>query len=82
MLIRLNVIDARVVDVDTSALYGDEMSQVSSGRVSWSFRIGLARGFFWRFIKRHVLSDFGAIAVLVFSGVLLLAFGVAFGLVE
>jgi len=79
MLIRLNVIDARVVDVETSALYGTEVSQVSIGRVSWSFPLRLARGFFWRFIKRHVINDFGAIAVLVLVGGLLALFGGCFG---
>lgn len=45
MLIRLNVIDARVVDVDTSALYSEETSTLRIGRVSavghiWSARYG------------------------------------------
>src|SRR5665647_3168764 len=61
MLIRLNVIDARVVDVDTSSLYGDETSHVNVGRVGWTFPPRLARGFFWRFIKRHFMNDFGLI---------------------
>lgn len=80
MLIRLNVIDARVVDVETSALYGNEVSQVRVGRVSWSFPFRLARGFFWRFIKRHIVNDFGAIAVLVLVGGLLGLFGGCFGI--
>ena len=79
MLIRLNVIDARVVDVDTSALYGEEVSQVSIGCVSWSFPLRLARGFFWRFVKRHVVNDFGLIALLTSLGGVLLLFGVVFG---
>jgi hypothetical protein len=79
MLIRLNVIDARVVDVDTSALYGDEVSQVSIGRVSWSFPLRLLRGFFWRFIKRHVINDFGLVAFLAFVGAALALFGAAYG---
>lgn len=80
MLIRLNVIGARVVDVDTSALYGEETSHVSIGRVSWSFPLRLARGFFWRFIKRHVINDFGLIAFLTFVGGVFALFGTAFGI--
>jgi len=79
MLIRLNVIDARVVDVDTSALYGDETSHVNVGRVGWTFPPRLARGFFWRFIKRHFMNDFGLIAFLTFVGGLFVLFGTAFG---
>ncbi len=79
MLIRLNVIDARVVDVDTSALYGDETSRVSVGRASWSFPPRLARGFIWRFIKRHLMNDFGLIAFLTLVGGVSVLFGTAFG---
>ena len=79
MLIRLNVIDARVVYVDTAALYGDETSHVHIGRVSRSFPLRLARRFAWRFVKRHVVNDFGLIAMLVFIGAVSLVFGVAFG---
>jgi dolichol-phosphate mannosyltransferase len=80
MLIRLNVIDARVVDVDTSALYGDEISYVSITRASWSFPVRLARGFAWRFVRRHFMNDFGLIAFLTFLGGLSALFGIVFGL--
>jgi dolichol-phosphate mannosyltransferase len=82
MLIRLNVIDARVVDVSTAALYGDETSYVRIGRVLFSFPWRLARGFAWRFLKRHVVNDFGLIALLTFLGAVLVAFGTIFGIVE
>lgn len=80
MLIRLNVIDARVVDVDTTALYGDETSHVSLGRVSWTFPPRLARGFLWRFTKRHLVNDFGLIAFLAIIGAGLVLFGTLFGI--
>jgi dolichol-phosphate mannosyltransferase len=80
MLIRLNVIDARVVDVDTSALYGDESSNVRIGRVSWSFPPRLLRGLLWRFVRRHLMNDFGLIGFLAVFGLLLTAFGTLFGL--
>jgi dolichol-phosphate mannosyltransferase len=80
MLIRLNVIDARVVDVDTSSLYGDETSHVKIGRVGWTFPPRLARGFVWRFVRRHFMNDFGLIGFLAIVGTLLTFFGAAFGL--
>ena len=79
MLIRLNVLDARVVDVDTSSLYGDEVSGLRIGHVSATFPLRLARGFIWRFVKRHVVNDFGLIAFLAVVGALLAAFGLGFG---
>jgi dolichol-phosphate mannosyltransferase len=82
MLIRLNVIDARVVDVATAALYGEETSNVRIGRVTWSFPWRLARGFAWRFVKRHIVNDFGPIALLAILGGVLVVFGLAFGIAE
>jgi hypothetical protein len=82
MLIRLNVIDARVVDVATAALYGEEKSHVRIGRVTWSFPLRLARGFTWRFLKRYVVNDFGLSALLVMVGGILVFFGLAFGIAK
>ena len=82
MLIRLNVIDARVVDVSTAALYAEENSYVRIGKVLWSFPARLARGFIWRFVKRHIVNDFGLIALLVLTGAMLLVFGITFGIVQ
>lgn len=80
MLIRLNVIDARVVDVDTSSLYGDETSTLRIGRVGWTFPPRLLRGFFWRLGRRHFMNDFGVIGFLAIVGSLFTWFGVLFGL--
>jgi len=80
MLIRLNVVDARVVDVDTSSLYGDESSNVSIGRVSWTFPPRLVRGFLWRFVRRHLINDFGLVGFLAMFGSVFTLFGVIFGL--
>ena len=79
MLVRLNVIDARVVDVSTAALYGEESSTLRIGRVTWTFPLRLVRRFAWRFVKRHVVNDFGLIAMLTFVGAVFLLFGVIFG---
>ena len=80
MLIRLNVIDARVVDVSTAALYGAETSGLNVGRIVWSFPFRLLRRTAWRFVKRHVVNDFGLIAILALVGGAFTVFGLAFGL--
>jgi hypothetical protein len=80
MLIRLNVIDARVVDVDTSSLYGDETSNVNIGRVGWSFPPRLLRGFIWRFVRRHLMNDFGLVGFLAIFGAVFTLFGFVFGI--
>ena len=79
MLIRLNVIDARVVDVATASLYGDETSYVRVGRVGWTFPPRLLRGFAWRFVRRHLMNDFGIIGLLTLAGLVLTLFGAVFG---
>ncbi len=80
MLIRLNVIDARVIDVDVAALYADETSHIRVGRVLWAFPWRLLKRSIWRFVKRHVVNDFGLIALLAFLGGTLVLFGIAFGI--
>lgn len=79
MLIRLNVIDARVVDVSTAALYGVETSSLRIRATLWRFPLRLLRRSVWRFIKRHLVNDFGVIAVLAVVGLLFTLFGVVFG---
>lgn len=80
MLIRLNVIDARVVDIDTAALYGEETSHVRVGHVTWSFPWRLLKRSAWRFVKRHIINDFDLIALFTFVGCVLALFGTAFGI--
>jgi dolichol-phosphate mannosyltransferase len=80
MLIRRNVIDARVVDIDMAALYGDETPYVRVSRVAWTFPRRLLKRSAWRFLKRHIINDFGLIALLTFVGGVLALFGAAFGI--
>ena len=81
MLIRLNVIDARVVDVEhvrrSTATRSRRSASVTSPGPS---RSGWLRGFVWRFVKRHVVNDFGLVALLTFLGLVLAVFGFVFGL--
>lgn len=79
MLIKLNTLNARVVDVPTTTVYGDEQSGVRPSRVIFSFPPRLfARGTA-RFWRKHLVTDFGPIGFITILGVLLCAFGAVFG---
>lgn len=79
MLIKLNALNARVVDVPITTLYGSEISGVSVARVAFTFppRLFVAGGA--RFWRKHLVTDFGAISVLTLGGLALSLFGAAFG---
>lgn len=79
MLIKLNALNARVVDVPITTLYGREVSGVSILRVATTFPARLMLGGTARFWRKHLVTDFGATGVLTLSGLTLLAFGAAFG---
>lgn len=79
MLIRLNEVGARVVDVPVTTVYGTEKSHVRVHRVILSFppRMIIRAGL--RFWRKHMLTDFGIVAVLTVLGIPLLCFGLMFG---
>jgi hypothetical protein len=79
MLIGLNALNARVVDVPTSTVYASETSGISIGRVLTSFPPRLAVGGVKRFWRKHLVTDFGPIGALTVMGVVATAFGAIFG---
>jgi len=79
ILIQLNALNARVVDVPIKTLYGHEVSGVSMLRVALTFPLRLVAGGAARFWRKHLVTDFGAIGALTLSGIALLVFGAAFG---
>jgi hypothetical protein len=79
MLIRLNALGARVVDVPIKTLYGTETSGVSVARVAFTFPPRLIAAMARRFWRKHLVTDFGSITVLTLGGVVLTIFGAAFG---
>ena len=79
MLIQLNSLNARVVDVPTSTVYGREVSGVSIGRVVLSFPPRLLAGGAGRFWRKHLLTDFGAVGAMTLSGLALSLFGALYG---
>jgi len=79
MLIRLNALSARVVDVPVSTVYGSETSDVNVLKVALTFPPRLVGAGARRFWRKHLVTDFGAIAALSGTGLLLVAFGMLFG---
>lgn len=79
MLIELNILRARVVDVEMPARYGDERSSMKLSRVIASFPGLLLRGLLRRVYWRYFIQDFGATSVLLVVGGLLTTGGIAFG---
>lgn len=79
MLIKLNTLNARVVDVPTSTVYGEETSGVSIRKVILSFPVRFLVGGARRFWRKHLVTDFGPIGGLTIGGIVLTLFGVLFG---
>ena len=79
-LIRLNIVDARACDIPIPAVYGNEVSGIRLHKVAPALVGLLFRGFWRRILVKHVLRSFSPVALLLFSGLALLGFGVAFGL--
>ncbi len=82
MLIRLNIIGARVCDVPFPSRYGDEESSLNPLRTLIDFPPRLFAGFVRRVLWRYVFFDVSPVAIFFFLGTLLLAFGTVFGLTE
>jgi dolichol-phosphate mannosyltransferase len=79
MLIKLNALGARVVDVPTSTIYGQEVSGVRVGRVIFAFPMRLIWRGTRRFWRKNLVTDFGAIATLSLIGLVLIIPGIFFG---
>jgi hypothetical protein len=79
LLIRLNIIEARVADMPQHARYCGEQSSLSSTRalleLPWHLLGGLGRRVFWR----YMFYDVSPVAAFGIVGLLLATFGVLFG---
>lgn len=80
MLTALSIANAKVIDHAVPAIYGDETSTIKllptalrNLRAVWS-------GFWRRIYYKYILYGFHPIALFLISGVLLLVFGLGFGL--
>ncbi len=79
ILIQMNVIGARVSDVAIPARYGEEVSGIRLWRVAPRMLLTLFFGFFQRIYRKYVLYNFHPIALFLYSGLVLMAWGIAFG---
>lgn len=79
MLIKLNAMGARVVDVPTSTLYGNETSTVSIPKIIATFPPRLVSRWLARLTGKYLVIDFGAVGILASGAVMCLLFGGVFG---
>ena len=79
MLINLNIVAARVVDVPMPARYGDERSSMRIHHIVMRFPIRLFLGYWRRVLERYVLRDFSPLVLFLFSGLAMMLFGMGFG---
>jgi len=79
MLVHLNILSLRVVDVPMSAVYGSEWSDLNIPQVILRFPPLLVRRFAYRVLEKYVIRDFSPIALFLAVGMIGLAFGVGFG---
>jgi len=79
-LIWLNILDARAIDVPIPALYGAEVSNIRMHAVVPRLIRLLVFGFWRRVWHKYVLWSFSAVALLLITGSLLLAFGTVVGI--
>ncbi|MDT5269441.1 MAG: hypothetical protein QOH49_1627 [Acidobacteriota bacterium] len=79
MLIGLNLSNARVRDVAIPARYGDEHSDLNALHAGFKFPLLFAPRLCRRIYRKYVLHDFSPIALFLFAGLLLMAWGALFG---
>ena len=79
MLVHLNILETRVVDVPMPARYGDERSSMRIGSVMMRFPGRLFSRFWKRILHRYVLRDFSPVALFLLTGLPLIVAGVGFG---
>jgi glycosyltransferase involved in cell wall biosynthesis len=80
LLIKLNVEQARVADVEMPARYGAETSSIKYEEYISKVSLLLLRGFLWRLQTRYLLLDFHPLALLYGLGALTAGTGIIEGL--
>ena len=82
MLFRLGTFGAVVQDVPMRAVYADEKSNLSIGKVVFSFTLGHIRNFFKRILYNYFLRGFSVASVELIFSIALLMFGSIYGLIK
>jgi glycosyltransferase involved in cell wall biosynthesis len=80
MLVRLNVLNARVKDVPVKAVYGAEKSGIKLRSYIPMVSMLLLRGFLWRLKEKYLIRDFHPLVLFYLMGFLLLPLGTILGL--
>ncbi|MFQ5880005.1 MAG: glycosyltransferase family 2 protein [Dehalococcoidia bacterium] len=81
LLIKLNVVNARVRDVPVRPIYRvGEKSGLRLWRVVPALSLLLVRGFFWRLLHKYVIRNFHPLVLFYACGLSLLPLGAAWGL--
>lgn len=80
ILFRLNLINAKVVDVPMDAIYEDEESNLHIKKIVFPFLKGHLKNAIKRIIYNYYLRDFSVASIELFSGLLLSMLGVLYGL--
>ncbi len=79
LLINLNILDVRALDVPIPAYYAFETSTIRLGKVVPAISRLLFRSFFKRLVWKHVLRSFSPVALFFFCGMGLLVWSAVFG---
>ena len=79
MLVHLNILECRVIDVPMPARYGDERSSMRIGVILRRFPRRLLSRLRKRIWQRYVVRDFSPVALFLLLGAPMLFAGVAFG---
>lgn len=80
MLIQLNIMRVRARDVPIPAVYGEEVSGMKLSKVAPRILRQLWRGFWHRMWWKYVLQSFSPVALMFFSGLAAIVFGIAVGI--
>lgn len=81
MLVHLNVLNLRVVDVPVRPIYGiGEDSGIQHGWAVLAFALYLARSFVWRLKEKYIIRDFHPLVFFYLFGLLFCPPGLLFGL--
>jgi glycosyltransferase involved in cell wall biosynthesis len=80
MLFRLNLINARVIDVPMKAKYGDEISNLKIRSTIFKFLTCHSKNFTKRITYKYFLQGMSVGSIELISGIAFLGFGVIFGL--
>lgn len=79
MLFRLNLIQAKVVDIPMDPLYGDEVSGLRINKILLEFLQKHLKNSVKRIFYNYFLRDFSAASLELASGIILMAFSLLFG---